>query len=543
MKITWNGTKAEFEQRFLQQRTPAETGEATMSFLLPAILNNAEGAEGDPGVDREYEVSIEYLSTGDVNFKLNPFEGLRETILMKPADQQVTSSTTLATDDTIIAALLANSLYRIRGTVWYSSSAVADFKFTFATGGSTVANVMTFTGNDGIGNEFTGTWGDVVTVNLTSTGKYVMRFEAVLSTVDAIDFMFQWSQNTSDASATKVLAGSTIEWVAEQVSTDVTLTCTTGTLNLTGQSVGLNLNYVLTCTTGTLNLTGNSASIGLAYTLTCTTGTLNLTGQTLTLQKNLLLDVYTGAAVAYGFTKLRTAYSGNCIKIRRASDNTTQDIGFSGETLDTAAIDTFCSGTTGFIHTIYDQSGNGNNLTQATAASQPQIYSGGVLTLNSMPRANFDGSNDYMTLGTNISCAGPWTSLFIGKRTASGGKGLALGGTDSSHGYTPWRYSDNTVYVRGDSGFAASSSTYTTAAQECLTGIYLSSGATVRSNGSSIAMGSLSSATSSNFVNFGARTGSGEYHAGDFQCLVLWLSDKTSNISAIETLARVPYGF
>jgi hypothetical protein len=54
-----------------------------------------------------------------------------------------------------------------------------------------------------------------------------------------------------------------------------------------------------------------------------------------------LLDNYPGATVAYSLRKLRTAYSGNAIKVRRSSDNLEQDIGFVGNDLDTASLLTF----------------------------------------------------------------------------------------------------------------------------------------------------------------------------------------------------------
>lgn len=50
---------------------------------------------------------------------------------------------------------------------------------------------------------------------------------------------------------------------------------------------------------------------------------------------SLLLDTYPNAAVAYSLRKLRTAYSGSAIRVRRSSDNTEQDIVFSGNDLDT----------------------------------------------------------------------------------------------------------------------------------------------------------------------------------------------------------------
>lgn len=48
-----------------------------------------------------------------------------------------------------------------------------------------------------------------------------------------------------------------------------------------------------------------------------------------------LLDIYPSAAVAYSLRKLRTDYSGNAIRVRRNIDNAEQNIGFSGNDLDT----------------------------------------------------------------------------------------------------------------------------------------------------------------------------------------------------------------
>jgi hypothetical protein len=106
---------------------------------------------------------------------------------------------------------------------------------------------------------------------------------------------------------------------------------------------------------------------------------------------SLLLDTYTGASVAYSLRKLRTDYSGNAIRVRRSSDNTEQDFGFSGNDLDTASLLTFCGAGNGFVTRWYDQSGNTNNATQVTAVSQPRIVTSGVLdTLNNKPTIFFD---------------------------------------------------------------------------------------------------------------------------------------------------------
>ncbi|GAA1968218.1 arabinofuranosidase catalytic domain-containing protein [Catenulispora subtropica] len=83
-------------------------------------------------------------------------------------------------------------------------------------------------------------------------------------------------------------------------------------------------------------------------------------------------DIYasggTPCVAAHSTTRaLYGAYAGNLYQVRRSSDNTTRDIGVQGAGgyADAASQDSFCAGTTCVITVIYDQSGRGNNLTQA----------------------------------------------------------------------------------------------------------------------------------------------------------------------------------
>lgn len=87
------------------------------------------------------------------------------------------------------------------------------------------------------------------------------------------------------------------------------------------------------------------------------------------------MDFLPGAAVAYGFRRLRTGYTTNkAVRIRRSSDNTESDIGFDANgDFDTSAFNTFIGAGDGFVKTWYDQSGNGLNATQATNANQPKV--------------------------------------------------------------------------------------------------------------------------------------------------------------------------
>jgi hypothetical protein len=92
-----------------------------------------------------------------------------------------------------------------------------------------------------------------------------------------------------------------------------------------------------------------------------------------------LLDTYPDAAVAYSFRKLRNAYAGSAIRLRRSDNDAEADIGFDANgAFDTAAAATHLGGNTGFIVTWYDQSGNGLDVTQATEANQPSYVASGI---------------------------------------------------------------------------------------------------------------------------------------------------------------------
>jgi len=96
--------------------------------------------------------------------------------------------------------------------------------------------------------------------------------------------------------------------------------------------------------------------------------------------KGLLLDEYPNAAAAYSLRRVNSRYTGALIRVRRDSTGQAeQDIGSIGEALDTVALKAFVRNNSGYVTTWYDQSGNGRNATQTTAANQPRIVSAGVV--------------------------------------------------------------------------------------------------------------------------------------------------------------------
>lgn len=154
----------------------------------------------------------------------------------------------------------------------------------------------------------------------------------------------------------------------------------------------------------------------------------------------LLLDVYSGAAAAYSLRKLRTAYTGNAIRVRRSSDNTETDIGFVSNQLDTATLLTFCGAGNGFVTTWYDQSGNGWNAIQTTTANQPQIVSTGVIiTDNSKPSLSFNGTSQNFTHNLSFSTGNYYTFISaLSSNAQTGYRGIFAAQWASSFGFTAY---------------------------------------------------------------------------------------------------------
>ena len=136
--------------------------------------------------------------------------------------------------------------------------------------------------------------------------------------------------------------------------------------------------------------------------------------------------------IAVGLRKLVGSYNGNAIKLRRSSDNAEQDFGFnSNGELDVTAIQTWLGSSTGYVKTIYDQSGNSRDFTHSTVSRQPELLISGV---NSMPTLNFTSSNQLRMTSNVLS----WPLTIIGTAQLTNNNcGRVFGGSNGNflHGY------------------------------------------------------------------------------------------------------------
>jgi hypothetical protein len=124
-----------------------------------------------------------------------------------------------------------------------------------------------------------------------------------------------------------------------------------------------------------------------------------------------ILDVYTGSAAAYSLRKLRGAYSGAAVRVRRSNDNAEQDIGFDAlGNFDELSLVSFVGVNSGFVTTWYDQSGNVRNATQAIAANQPRIVDAGVVDkVNGRSSLTYPSNTmQFIYSGTGLSSTNAW---------------------------------------------------------------------------------------------------------------------------------------
>lgn len=122
-----------------------------------------------------------------------------------------------------------------------------------------------------------------------------------------------------------------------------------------------------------------------------------------------LLDEYP-AHCGWAFKKLSNVYVGNCIQVIRSTDNTTLDIGFVDNELDTASLLSFAGIGDARITIWYDQTGNGRNLTIGNTSQRPLIVQSGILLTDSSEpycsiETTFTDSLRLLTTGLNSATA------------------------------------------------------------------------------------------------------------------------------------------
>jgi hypothetical protein len=183
-----------------------------------------------------------------------------------------------------------------------------------------------------------------------------------------------------------------------------------------------------------------------------------------------ILDLFPSAHHAYSLRKLRTAYTGSCLRIRRTTSTptvttTTVDLAFdSNGTISLNSAITYVSGTVTlstnlgqfcasvvngysnpdlvntnqniFVVTWFDQSGNSKNPTQGTAGLQPKIVNVGNLeTSGGKVTVRFTkASSTRLNIADTTANINNMSSYYVGAfaNTVSGQIGYTISGSGST---------------------------------------------------------------------------------------------------------------
>jgi hypothetical protein len=168
-----------------------------------------------------------------------------------------------------------------------------------------------------------------------------------------------------------------------------------------------------------------------------------------------LLETFTGSAAAYSLRSL-SASTTNVVKVRRSGDDAELDFTATEVSDGTLASWVTAGGGTedGFVTTWYDQSGNTNNATQATAASQPKIVSSGSLITNN-GKAAIEGNGSGRLQTSDIVLSSDLTMVAVASFDTDGANSMLFGGTSPTTRSYFWRNGPSSIRLRndGESGF------------------------------------------------------------------------------------------
>ena len=240
-----------------------------------------------------------------------------------------------------------------------------------------------------------------------------------------------------------------------------------------------------------------------------------------------ILDNYPGASVAYSLRKVRTAYTGSAIRVRRSSDNTEQDIAFdSNGNLNTTSLLAFVGSGSGYVVKWYDQSGNNNSLFKTSATNQPRIVNAGVVeTIGGKPAVR------WITIGNVEHLMGLTTgltnvqSVFMNITYLSGAGMAPLLGHTTYYDY----HTDGVVYL--NTTHAAS---YVLNGTKYINGISKTNATFTKSSSNSL-ISMIHTSASGRVNQISSDRVLGSWFSGYFSEIILYPNNQTNNRAKIES--------
>jgi len=156
--------------------------------------------------------------------------------------------------------------------------------------------------------------------------------------------------------------------------------------------------------------------------------------------------------------RLSSTYTGALVRVRNATTAVQTDIGYDAVTnmIDVAALSAALSGANGFVVTVYDQSGNGRDVTNATTSNQPKIWDSatGHQVVSSLPVTVHTASH-YLSRGDTCGLTGAQGitlfSWYQHTALAADCTPFAVGGAGAGTTWRVWARAVDSTYAIGHS--------------------------------------------------------------------------------------------
>ncbi len=292
----------------------------------------------------------------------------------------------------------ANTASATSSTVTVATVASPTIAITSITGNTTPGGSVAVSGTyaSGTPSGFTYVWSGsggsgTATPGTLTGGNYSVTVPAPSSAGSYTLTLTGTGANTASATSTTVTVAVT---PTINVATPSTQTATT--MSLSGVYTGTaptNVDYKFdsgSYVTGTGSFSASAGSWSLAGVTTPADGSHTVTVRetnapsvisapsgsfTVSIAASTTAFATTGTTFqgVYSLNKVKSNYAGAAVRARRVSDNVEQDIGFSGNNLDTAALATFAAGGATRVAKWYDQSGLAQHLIPASTGGQPGL--------------------------------------------------------------------------------------------------------------------------------------------------------------------------